>query len=172
MNSLDTDGRTQSAPVGNYVVQGALRFGAPASDFIFDAMVDRCWEIGSGRFGARSVRQILDSPGISLYHIVSFPTMNPVSCMILMAVLLAETSGDRYYSQLYPSLCFTEWRPAVDLARRVVELTESISFTRNSDGTFARASMYTQARCSCGVQNCESGIGCGGGANRPERIAG
>lgn len=29
--------------VGNYVVQGALRFGSPLTDFIFDAMVDRCW---------------------------------------------------------------------------------------------------------------------------------
>lgn len=28
--------------VGNYVVQGALRFG---TDFIFDAMVDRCWSV-------------------------------------------------------------------------------------------------------------------------------
>lgn len=29
--------------VGNYVVQGTLRFGSPVSDFIFDSMVDRCW---------------------------------------------------------------------------------------------------------------------------------
>jgi protein JSN1 len=27
----------------NYVVQGTLRFGSPASSFVFDAMVDRCW---------------------------------------------------------------------------------------------------------------------------------
>ncbi|GAA5938472.1 hypothetical protein JCM3775_000901 [Rhodotorula graminis] len=47
---------------GNYVVQGALRFGSPWSDFVFDAMVDRIWEIGSGRFGARSTRQTLESP--------------------------------------------------------------------------------------------------------------
>ncbi|KAM0755367.1 hypothetical protein T439DRAFT_320058 [Meredithblackwellia eburnea MCA 4105] len=47
---------------GNYVVQGALRFG---TSFVFDAMVDRCWEIGSGRFGARSTRQTLESPQAS-----------------------------------------------------------------------------------------------------------
>ncbi|KAL8284285.1 hypothetical protein RQP46_005034 [Phenoliferia psychrophenolica] len=51
---------------GNYVVQGALRFG---TDFIFDAMVDRCWEIGSGRFGARSTRQTLESPRASRLNI-------------------------------------------------------------------------------------------------------
>ncbi|GAA5957631.1 hypothetical protein JCM3765_001461 [Sporobolomyces pararoseus] len=47
---------------GNYVVQGTLRFGSPHSDFLFDGMVDRIWEIGSGRFGARSTRQTLESP--------------------------------------------------------------------------------------------------------------
>ncbi|GAA6027084.1 hypothetical protein JCM8097_006098 [Rhodosporidiobolus ruineniae] len=47
---------------GNYVVQGALRFGSPYADFVFDAMVDRIWEIGSGRFGARSTRQTLENP--------------------------------------------------------------------------------------------------------------
>lgn len=57
--------------VGNYVVQGALRFGSPINRFIFDAMVDRCWEIGSGRFGARSTRQTLESPQASLLDIVS-----------------------------------------------------------------------------------------------------
>ncbi|KAK4058647.1 hypothetical protein OIO90_000091 [Microbotryomycetes sp. JL221] len=46
---------------GNYVVQGCLRFKEPFHNFIFDAMVDRCWEIGSGRFGARSMRQTLES---------------------------------------------------------------------------------------------------------------
>lgn len=56
--------------VGNYVVQGALRFGSPTSDFVFDAMIDRCWEIGSGRFGARSTRQTLENPLASRLNIV------------------------------------------------------------------------------------------------------
>ncbi|SPO49373.1 related to JSN1 - RNA-binding protein (pumilio family) [Moesziomyces antarcticus] len=41
---------------GNYVVQRLIPFGAPHSDFIFEAMVDRCWEVAQGRFGSRSMR--------------------------------------------------------------------------------------------------------------------
>ncbi|KAJ7219101.1 hypothetical protein GGX14DRAFT_434627 [Mycena pura] len=51
---------------GNYVVQCCLRFGAPANDFIFDAIVDRMWEVAQGRFGARSMRACLESPAITL----------------------------------------------------------------------------------------------------------
>ncbi|KAJ3971976.1 hypothetical protein EV361DRAFT_174788 [Lentinula raphanica] len=51
---------------GNYVVQCCLRFGAPANDFIFDAIVDRMWEVAQGRFGARSMRACLESPHITV----------------------------------------------------------------------------------------------------------
>ncbi|KAF9533353.1 hypothetical protein CPB83DRAFT_831889 [Crepidotus variabilis] len=51
---------------GNYVVQCCLRFGAPANEFIFDAIVDRMWEVAQGRFGARSMRACLESPHINL----------------------------------------------------------------------------------------------------------
>ncbi|KAI0255365.1 hypothetical protein BJV78DRAFT_1119714 [Lactifluus subvellereus] len=51
---------------GNYVIQCCLRFGQPANDFIFDAMVDRLWEIAQGRFGARSMRACLESPNITI----------------------------------------------------------------------------------------------------------
>ncbi|KAG8721345.1 hypothetical protein FRC08_013890 [Ceratobasidium sp. 394] len=50
---------------GNYVVQCCLRFGSPANDFIFDAVVDRLWEVAQGRFGARSMRACLESPQIT-----------------------------------------------------------------------------------------------------------
>ena len=43
-----------------------LRFGAPANDFIFDAIVDRMWEVAQGRFGARSMRACLESPHITV----------------------------------------------------------------------------------------------------------
>jgi protein JSN1 len=43
-----------------------IRFGQPANDFIFDAMVDRLWEIAQGRFGARSMRACLESPNITI----------------------------------------------------------------------------------------------------------
>lgn len=46
---------------GNYVVQCCLKFGSPANDFIFDAMCDRLWEVAQGRFGARSMRAILEN---------------------------------------------------------------------------------------------------------------
>ena len=41
---------------GNYVVQRLIPFGSPHCDFIFEVMVDRCWEIAQGRFGSRSMR--------------------------------------------------------------------------------------------------------------------
>uniref|UniRef100_V5F324 RNA-binding protein n=2 Tax=Kalmanozyma brasiliensis (strain GHG001) TaxID=1365824 RepID=V5F324_KALBG len=54
---------------GNYVVQRLIPFGRPHSDCIFEAMVDRCWEIAQGRFGARSMRTCLESPGVAKFHI-------------------------------------------------------------------------------------------------------
>jgi protein JSN1 len=51
---------------GNYVIQCCLRFGEPANDFIFDAIVDRMWEVAQGRFGARSMRACLESPHITV----------------------------------------------------------------------------------------------------------
>ncbi|KAI9480649.1 MAG: hypothetical protein EXX96DRAFT_563633 [Benjaminiella poitrasii] len=47
---------------GNYVVQCCLRKGSEHNQYIFDAIVDKCWEIGQGRFGARAVRSILENP--------------------------------------------------------------------------------------------------------------
>lgn len=46
---------------GNYVLQGMLKFGAPHTDFIFDTMLSRMWEIAQGRFGARAMRACLES---------------------------------------------------------------------------------------------------------------
>lgn len=77
-----------SPAVGNYVVQGALRFGTPTNDFIFDAMVDRCWEIGSGRFGARSTRQTLENPLSSALNI-----KRVAIAIILNSIPLATSSN-------------------------------------------------------------------------------
>ncbi|BGP53866.1 hypothetical protein JCM8202v2_001438 [Rhodotorula sphaerocarpa] len=73
---------------GNYVVQGALRFAPPHSDFIFDAMVDRIWEIGAGRFGARSTRQTLESPDAPRVQV-----KRVASAIILNAIPLATSSN-------------------------------------------------------------------------------
>lgn len=51
---------------GNYVVQGLLRFGPPYTDAIFAAFLEQTWEIAQGRFGARSMRSLLDHPNVSL----------------------------------------------------------------------------------------------------------
>ncbi|KAG9001610.1 hypothetical protein FRB93_012036 [Tulasnella sp. JGI-2019a] len=51
---------------GNYVVQCCLRFGSPMNEFIIDAVVDRLWEIAQGRFGARSMRAVLENPATTL----------------------------------------------------------------------------------------------------------
>ncbi|KAF7722605.1 hypothetical protein EC973_002918 [Apophysomyces ossiformis] len=50
---------------GNYVVQCCLRMGPERNQYIFDAIVDKCWEIGQGRFGARSIRAILENPVVT-----------------------------------------------------------------------------------------------------------
>ena len=46
---------------GNYVLQGCLRFGFPWTNFIFETMLSRMWEIAQGRFGARAMRACLES---------------------------------------------------------------------------------------------------------------
>ncbi|SCV68980.1 BQ2448_2000 [Microbotryum intermedium] len=73
---------------GNYVVQGALRFGSPMSDFVFDAMIDRCWEIGSGRYGARSTRQTLESPQTSRFNIIRV-----AAALVLNSIPLATSAN-------------------------------------------------------------------------------
>lgn len=47
------------------MVQCCLRKGPGSNQFIIDAIADKCWEIGQGRFGARAVRAILESSDIS-----------------------------------------------------------------------------------------------------------
>jgi protein JSN1 len=46
---------------GNYVIQCCLRLGEHRNQFIFDAMSNRCWELGQGRFGARAMKACLES---------------------------------------------------------------------------------------------------------------
>ena len=46
---------------GNYVVQCCLRLGNSRNQFIFDAMANKCFEVGQGRFGARAMKACLES---------------------------------------------------------------------------------------------------------------
>jgi protein JSN1 len=54
--------------LGNYVCAGTLRFTPPYSDYVYDAMIDRMWDIAQNRFGARCMRTCLESPHTSLYQ--------------------------------------------------------------------------------------------------------
>ncbi|KAH0584300.1 hypothetical protein H2248_009845 [Termitomyces sp. 'cryptogamus'] len=91
---------------GNYVVQCCLRFGSPSNDFIFDAIVDRMWEVAQGRFGARSMRACLESPHITLSQqrriatsviLNSIPlATNPNGALLLTWLLDASGFPSRY----------------------------------------------------------------------------
>ncbi|KAI0797827.1 hypothetical protein C8Q75DRAFT_20970 [Abortiporus biennis] len=96
---------------GNYVVQCCLRFGAPATDFLFEAMVDRLWEIAQGRFGARSMRACLESSHITLSQqrriataviLNSIPLATNPNGALLLTWLLDTSSFPSRYSLLAP----------------------------------------------------------------------
>ncbi|KAH7930832.1 hypothetical protein BV22DRAFT_1124596 [Leucogyrophana mollusca] len=96
---------------GNYVVQCCLRFGAPANDFIFDAMVDRMWEVAQGRFGARSMRACLESPHITLSQqrriattviLNSIPLATNPNGALLLTWLLDTSAFPSRYNLLAP----------------------------------------------------------------------
>jgi hypothetical protein len=59
---------------GNYVVQCCLALGPEINQFIFDAIVDNCWDIAQGRFGARAVRATLESPHVTKRQQVNLDT--------------------------------------------------------------------------------------------------
>lgn len=46
---------------GNYVVQCCLRLGSDKSQFVFDAICAKMWDLGQGRFSARAMRACLES---------------------------------------------------------------------------------------------------------------
>ncbi|KII89020.1 hypothetical protein PLICRDRAFT_40670 [Plicaturopsis crispa FD-325 SS-3] len=96
---------------GNYVVQCCLRFGYPANDFIFDAMVDRMWEVAQGRFGARSMRACLESPHITLSQqrriataviLNSIPLATNPNGALLLTWLLDNSGFPSRYNLLAP----------------------------------------------------------------------
>ena len=88
------------------IARCCLRFGAPANDFIFDAIVDRMWEVAQGRFGARSMRACLESPHITLNQqrriataviLNSIPlATNPNGALLLTWLLDASGFPSRY----------------------------------------------------------------------------
>lgn len=95
---------------GNYVVQCCLPW-SNYNDFVFDAMVDRCWEIAQGRFGARSMRACLENGNVTKRQrkrvaiaiiLNSVPLATSPNGSILLTWLL-ETSGlSKSYKLLAP----------------------------------------------------------------------
>lgn len=106
--------------LGNYVCAGTLRFGSPFTDYVFDAMTDKMWEIAQNRFGARCMRTCLESPHTSLYQKV-----RPHSRKISLSDQI-ETNLDRDHSQFDPASYESERCPALDVARRSVEPSRSV----------------------------------------------
>ncbi|KAJ2917656.1 hypothetical protein MD484_g2780, partial [Candolleomyces efflorescens] len=96
---------------GNYVIQCCLRFGYPSNDFIFDAMVDRMWEVAQGRFGARSMRACLESPHITINQqrriataiiLNSIPLATNPNGALLLTWLLDTSAFPSRYNLLAP----------------------------------------------------------------------
>lgn len=69
---------------GNYLVSACLRFGPPYNSFVFDAMVDRVWDIAQTRFGARCMRTCLESE-----HTPSLHRKRIATAIILHSIPLA-----------------------------------------------------------------------------------
>lgn len=98
---------------GNYVVQCMLPFGFPRVDFVFDAMVDCCWEIGQGRFGARSMRTCLENPRVSRKHLKRLAYAIIMNCVplatssngtLLLTWLLDNSDLNDVYGLLAPRM--------------------------------------------------------------------
>lgn len=88
-----------------------MRFGAPATDFLFEAMVDRLWEVAQGRFGARSMRACVESSHITLSQqrrlataiiLNSIPLATNPNGALLLTWLLDTSNFPSRYSLLAP----------------------------------------------------------------------
>ncbi|KAG0694141.1 hypothetical protein DFH29DRAFT_1035258 [Suillus ampliporus] len=93
--------------------QCCLHFGAPANDLIFNAMINRMWEIARGRFGARSMRACLESLHITLNQqrriataviLNSIPLATKSNGAMLLTWLLDTSSPPSRYNLLAPHL--------------------------------------------------------------------
>ncbi|RUS18489.1 armadillo-type protein, partial [Jimgerdemannia flammicorona] len=91
---------------GNYVVQCCLRLGASRNQFIFDAMVDRCWDVAQGRFGARAMRASLESQyvtkrqqkyvAVAIVQNALLLSTNPNGALLLTWLLDTSALAGRY----------------------------------------------------------------------------
>lgn len=95
------------------MVQCCLRKGADHNQYIFDAVADKCWEIGQGRFGARAVRAILENEVVTneqriycaaaIVQNAALLTTNPNGTLLLNWLLDTSNLPGRH-CVLYPRL--------------------------------------------------------------------
>lgn len=99
---------------GNYVLQGCLRFGYPYTNFIFETMLSRMWDIAQGRFGARAMRACLES-----HHATNSQKRMLASAIALHSVQLATNTNGALLLTWYLDTCTFSHRRAA-LAPRLV----------------------------------------------------
>ncbi|KAI5310487.1 hypothetical protein KEM55_006420, partial [Ascosphaera atra] len=99
---------------GNYVLQCCLRFGPPYTDFIFETMLSRMWEIAQGRFGARAMRACLES-----HHATKDQQRMLAAAIALHSVKLATNSNGALLLTWFLDTCTFPHRRTV-LAPRLV----------------------------------------------------
>ncbi|EDN03130.1 conserved hypothetical protein [Histoplasma mississippiense (nom. inval.)] len=99
---------------GNYVLQCCLRFGPPYTDFIFESMLSRMWEIAQGRFGARAMRACLES-----HHATKDQQRMLAAAIALHSVQLATNANGALLLTWFLDTCTFPCRRTV-LAPRLV----------------------------------------------------
>ncbi|KAF2400667.1 hypothetical protein EJ06DRAFT_556200 [Trichodelitschia bisporula] len=99
---------------GNYVIQGCLRYGFPANNFIFEVMLSRLWELAQGRFGARAMRACLES-----HHATKEQQRMIAAAIALHSVQLATNANGALLLTWFLDTCTFPQRRTV-LAPRLV----------------------------------------------------
>jgi hypothetical protein len=134
--------------LGNYVCAGTLKFGTPHNEYVFDAMIDRMWEIAQNRFGARCMRTCLESSHTPLYQKVRQAETGVRNSEL---ELMVETNRYGCHPQLHPAGYQPEWSSALDLACRAVESTWAIWTFSESLLAAYRTSMHSQIGIADGL---------------------
>lgn len=176
---------TPTITVGNYVVQGAMRFRSPVSDFIFDAMVDRCWFVLSLCISGRPLAYVvLQGDWVwkvwSSKHSPDFgePSRGSIPGRALSSparlrqpfTLYAETSRDRDHPQLDHSGFKLERRPPHHLASRYLQPRWPLPPSRSPIRSPPRQPLHPQARLSRCAQDHQPAIRPHGIAHTSRRV--
>lgn len=113
---------------GNYVLQGCLKFGLPFNDFLFEVLLNNFLEISYGRFGARSIRTILDiASDPSCDGVVSREQMSVVTALIVTYAtdLVLNNNGSLLVTWLLDNFRGSDDRFAI-LTRKFLPLLDTL----------------------------------------------